>query len=140
MVTFVLDASTVLRYLDGHAGGTRVADILKEGLAGQSRVSLSSIQWGEVAHLPYRRHGADERQTVLGNLLGSGVEVVAATPERAVRAGIIKAETNIPYADAFAVELAGDSPEHLLVTADFDAKPAEADVRIEFLPVNSRRL
>ena len=35
---------------------------------------------------------------------------------------------------AFAVELAGDSENHILVTADFDMKPARPDVTIEFLP------
>jgi hypothetical protein len=43
-------------------------------------------------------------------------------------------EHGIPYADAFGVELAGDSTEHILVTADFDAKPAADRIRIEFLP------
>jgi hypothetical protein len=38
------------------------------------------------------------------------------------------------YADCFGVELAMDSRDHILVTADFGAKPAENDIRIEFLP------
>ncbi len=65
-MTFVLDASAVIRLLDGEAGSQRVRWILRK---------------------------------------------------------------------AFGVELAADSAEHILVTADFDVKPAERDVHIEFLPV-----
>ncbi len=35
--------------------------------------------------------------------------------------------------DAFGAELA-DSPDHVLVTADFDLKSAHKDIKIEFLP------
>jgi hypothetical protein len=42
----------------------------------------------------------------------------------------------IPYADAFEVELASDSADHVLLTADFDVKPAACDVKIEFLRGN----
>ncbi len=67
-----------------------------------------------------------------------GMEVVAVTGERAVRSAVIKQERKIPYADAFGVDLAGDSVEHVLVTADFDVEPAKQDVRIEFLPLKAR--
>ena len=36
--------------------------------------------------------------------------------------------------DAFAVHLAMDSPDHILVTADYDFKAVEDLARIEFLP------
>jgi hypothetical protein len=56
---------------------------------------------------------------------------------RAAGAAILKVELGVPYADAFGVELARDSAEHVLVTADFDAKPAVGRVEIEFLPPKS---
>jgi hypothetical protein len=99
---------------------------------------MSSVQWGEVACLLYKRHGLLPMEASLADLLSAGVEVVAATPHRAVRSGVIKATRRIPYADCFSVELAGDCSDHVLLTADFDAKPAEADVRVEFLPVIPR--
>jgi hypothetical protein len=34
------------------------------------------------------------------------------------------------------VELEAKSPAHVLVTADFDLKPASKDVQIEFLPTS----
>ena len=54
--------------------------------------------------------------------------------ERAVRASLIKLKRKIPYVDAFGVELAAESPDRILVTADFDLKPATKDIKIEFLP------
>ncbi len=137
-MTFVLDASAILRYLDADEGSLRVAEVLKGCLTGKHAAALSSVQWGEIAYLLCKRHGARQADTTLEDLLASGIEVVAASADRAVRAGFIKARRRIPYADAFGVELAGDSPDHVLITADFDVKPAEKDVRIEFLPTKSK--
>ena len=133
-MTYVLDASAVLRYLDGEEGSVRVADILKDHIAGRHKAVISSVQWGEIAGMISKVHGRDAVNRVLARLLAFGMEIVPVTPERAVRAALIKTARNIPYADAFAVELAGDSSEHILVTSDFDLKAATRDVKIEFLP------
>lgn len=131
---YILDASAILRYLDGEAGAERVSAIIKAHLAGTHRVVVSAVHWGEVAGIVSKRHGRAKMDDALSRLSAFGFEVVPVTAERAVRSGLIKVERKIPYADAFGVELAGDSTEHVLVTADFDVKPAEVDVRIEFLP------
>jgi hypothetical protein len=55
--------------------------------------------------------------------------------ERAVRASLIKLKKNIPYVDSFGVELASALPDSVLVTADFDLKSAQREIKIEFLPV-----
>jgi hypothetical protein len=60
--------------------------------------------------------------------------VVPVTQERAARAAALSLRYKIPYVDSFALELASDTPDHRLVTADFDFKPAEQDISIEFLP------
>lgn len=70
---------------------------------------------------------------VLSRLLSFGLDLAPVTAERAVRAALIKVRRNLAYADAFGVELASDSPEHVLVTSDFDLKAAAHDVKIEFL-------
>jgi predicted nucleic acid-binding protein len=134
MVTYVLDASAILRYLDGEAGADRVEDVIKGHLAGNNRIIVAAIHWGEVASVTWKRHGIETVDRVFFRLFAFGFEVVPATAERAVHSGLIKARKKIPYADAFGVDLAGDSPEHVLLTADFDVAPAKQDVRIEFLP------
>ncbi|HEX8817331.1 MAG TPA: PIN domain-containing protein [Terriglobales bacterium] len=134
MVIYALDSSAVLRYLDREPGAMRVAEIIRGHLAGRHQVIISAIHWGEVALITARGHGRQTVELVLARLLSFGFEIVPATAERAVRASLIKFERDIPYADAFGVELVSDSRDHVLVTADFDLKAAERDVAIEFLP------
>jgi glycosyltransferase involved in cell wall biosynthesis len=73
-------------------------------------------------------------ERVLSQLAAFGLPVVAADGDSAVRAALIKLETGIPYVDSFGVELARRESNRVLVTADFDFKPASRDVTIEFLP------
>ena len=50
-----------------------------------------------------------------------------------MRSALTHVTLKIPYVDSFAVELASQ-PNHILVTADFDFKPAANIISIEFLP------
>ncbi len=47
-----------------------------------------------------------------------------------------QAQEKNSYIDALGVELEAKSPAHVLVTPDFDLKPASKDVQIEFLPTS----
>jgi predicted nucleic acid-binding protein len=138
VVIYALDASAILRYLDGEAGADVVSRIIKGHLAGKHEVVVSAIHWGEVAAIVCRRHGRAGMHSALSRLSAFGFEIVPVTADRAVHSALIKVEKKIPFADAFGVDLAGDSAEHVLVTADFDLKAAEKDVRIQFLPVKSK--
>jgi predicted nucleic acid-binding protein len=134
MVTYALDASAILRFLDNEAGAERVGQIIKGHLSGRHSVVVSAIHWGEVAGITCKVHGRQAVDLVLSRLFSFGFEIASATGERAVRAALIKVRRRMAYADAFGVELASDSPDHILVTADFDLKAAAQDVKIEFLP------
>jgi predicted nucleic acid-binding protein len=134
MTTYVLDTSAVVRYLQGHSSGERVRDLLLARHDGHCRIVISAVQWGEMAYTAARIYGEGTVPGVLSELTSFGIEVIAASGERAEKAGLLKASLKIPYADAFCVQLAGDSPDHVLVTADFDMKPAAHLVNIEFLP------
>jgi len=133
MVTYALDSSAVLRFLDGEAGSERVAEIIKHHLAGRATVMVSAIHWGEVAGVTCKVRGRQAVDLVLSRLISFGLQIVDITGERAVRAALIKAQRKLAYADAFGVELAMQ-PDYVLVTADFDLKAAARDVKIEFLP------
>jgi len=135
VVTFVLDASAVIRLLDGQAGSQRVRWIFAESRKGKSRMAISAVNWGEVIVFIAKRRDRQSLEALSARLIGFGLMVVQVDTDRAKRAGLIRVTHNIPYADACGVELAADSVEHILVTADFDVKPAERDVHIEFLPV-----
>lgn len=134
MVTYALDASAVLRYLDDDAGADRVAEIIKLHLAGDCKAVISAVHWGEIAGVTCKVYGRSAMDRALMRLEAFGFEIVPATAERAVRASLIKLKRRIPYVDAFGAELAADSADHVLVTADFDLKPAHRDIKIEFLP------
>ena len=134
MVTYVLDASAILRYLDGEAGGDRVSEILKEQMRGSCRAIVSAIHWGEIAGRIAKSHGVQNFHSTLSQLSAMGLEVIPASGERAVNSALIKVKRKIPYADAFGVELAASTLNCVLVTSDFDLKPASQDVKIEFLP------
>jgi predicted nucleic acid-binding protein len=134
MVTFALDASALLRFLDEEAGADRVSDILADHLDGGCRVVMSAVNWGEIATKLFQRNGRKRFEEIFFELQSWGVEIVPATAERAANSGLIKAQKKIPYAGAFGVELAASIKDCVLVTGDFDMKPAAHQVKIEFLP------
>lgn len=134
MVRYVLDSSAILRYLDGEAGSDRVAEIIKDHIAGRCEAVICSLHWGEIAGQICRQRGAPAMELVLSRLSAFAFEVIPADAERAVRAALIKIKRQIPYVDAFEVELAAESGDRVFVTADFDFKPASRDAKIEFLP------
>ena len=134
MVRYVLDSSAILRYLEDEAGAARVAEIIKSHLAGRCEAVISALHWGELAGVTCKLHGRPGMDLVLSRLSLFGLPIIAADADRAVRSSLIKLKRDIPYVDAFGIELASDSREHIFVTADFDFKPASRDVKIEFLP------
>jgi predicted nucleic acid-binding protein len=134
MVTYVLDSSAILRYLDDEAGAERVSEIIKSHLAGRCEAIISAMHWGEVAGITHKVHGRRGMDLALSRLSAFGFQIISADEDRAIRASLIKLRRGIPYVDALGVELAADSEDCVLVTADFDFKPASRDVAIEFLP------
>lgn len=134
MVTYVLDSSAILRYLDDEAGAARVGEIIKSHLSGRCEAIISALHWGEVAGVTCKAHGRPAMELVLSRLSAFGLQIVPADADRAVRASLIKLKRDLPYVDAFGVELSADSGDRIFVTADFDFKPASRDVTIEFLP------
>jgi predicted nucleic acid-binding protein len=132
--TYVLDSSALIRYIDDEAGADRVSAVLKACVSGQASVYISALQWGEVAGNLHKRLEATRARRILDSLLPSEVEIVSATPDRAVRAALHKVEKKIAFADAFALELAMESKDRVLLTADYGFKAVEEAIRIEFLP------
>ena len=134
MTIFDLDSSAILRYIDNEAGGDRVKEIFKTCVRRQAAMRISALQWGEVAGYLRKRLGSTEGKRALDSLLPLELEIVQATGERAVRAAELRSDRGISYVDAFAIELAMNSSDHVLVTADYDFKAVDDLARIEFLP------
>ena len=133
-MTYVLDSSAILRYLDDEPGAARVAEILKGHLAGKYEAIVSALHWGEVAGITCKVHGDAKMDLVLSRLEAFGLQVIAADAKRAVTSALIKLKKNIPYIDAFGIELTASFANAVFVTADFDFKAVGPDVKMEFLP------
>jgi predicted nucleic acid-binding protein len=134
MVTYVLDSSALLRFLDDDAGAERVSEIIHSHLQGSCEVIIPAPQWGEIAGITCKKRGRQAMELTLARLSAFGLRVVAADADRSVRAALIKIERDLPYVDAFAVELTAQSRDRVFVTADFDFKAARKEIEIEFLP------
>ena len=134
MITYVLDASALIRFVDDEAGAERVEAILSACAASQARLCISAVQWGEVAANYRKRFGPAQEIYIMSTILPSEATIVPATAERAVHAAEFRVNRKISYADAFALDLAMDSPEHILVTADYEFKAVNDLAQIEFLP------
>lgn len=134
MTKYVLDSSAALRYVDDGAGADRVEEILSNCAGWRAELSISAVQWGEIAGKLRKRFGPSDETRILSGLFPSEAKIVPVTADRAVHAADLKVDRNIGYADSFAIDLAMDSPKHVLVTADYGFKAVDDLARIEFLP------
>jgi predicted nucleic acid-binding protein len=134
MVTYVLDSSAILRYLDNEAGAARVAEIIKAHLAGKCLAVIAALHWGEIAGITCKARGRQAMDLVVSRLSAFGIQVVPADGDQAVSAALIKLKRLVPYVDAFGIALAAVARDRVFLTADFDFKPASGDAKIEFLP------
>jgi ribonuclease VapC len=134
MIEYVLDASALIRYLDNEPGAKRVEEIIAACASGQAEVCISAVQWGEVAGNLRKRFGASTEATTMAKLLPTKATIVPVTGDRAVRAAALKVDRSLAYADGFAMDLALDSTDRVLVTADYGFKAVDDLAKIEFLP------
>lgn len=57
MITYVLDASALLRYLDREPGFNKIADLFKVAVKGDAQLLVSAVNWGEIVSVSYEAHG-----------------------------------------------------------------------------------
>jgi PIN domain nuclease of toxin-antitoxin system len=134
-MTYVLDASAILRFTDKEAGFERVRDLLMQATKGTVELLLSAVNWGEIAGALYKRSGALQSKAgpLTASLAALPITIVAVDRECAESAATFQCSFKVPYADAFAGSLALRE-NATLVTADFDFKNVPAGtMKIEFL-------
>jgi predicted nucleic acid-binding protein len=140
-MTYVLDASTLLRFTDKGPGYDRVRDLFYDAAKGKTQLFLSAVNWGEVVTVLYRKNSRNA-ETLLGNLAALPINIVAVDAPAAAIAGKFKWSFNVPYPDAFAGALTlhqsnanQEAEPATLLTADYDFKNVpKGTIRIEFLP------
>lgn len=136
-MTYVLDASAILRFTDKEPGFERVRALLHSATTGELKLWMSAVNWGEIVTVLYRRHGLVAAKAIAGNLSSLPLTIVSIDALAAERAGIFRQDFSVPYADAFAGSLAM-AEQAVLVTADFDFKPAAGTMKIEFLTTRAK--
>ncbi len=134
-MNLVLDASALLRYTDREAGGERVKSLIIEARDGRAALTMSAVNWSEIAYVLRRRFGNKSAARALDAFKLLPFTIIDVDLEAAETASKFHHEHRIPFADSFAAALAKISDATLL-TADFDFKQAaEAGaIQVEFLP------
>src|SRR5579862_6824110 len=125
-MTYILDASAVLRFTDRETGFDRIRLLLHDAVHGKNEIFLSAVNWGEIVAVLHRKNNGGAAG-VLANLAALPITIVPVDAVAAEEAGKFKWKHGIPYADAFAGALTlslshSARSEATLVTADFDFK------------------
>jgi len=132
----VLDANAFYRFLTNGDGAEIVADIFKQAKAArpmEATVMMSVVSWGEVYYTVVRHIGMAKAENLLEDARQrTGLHLVRVDKEDAVKAGRLKAQYNIPYADAFTAALTGS--HHVVVTADEEHFSLIPKIRMVKLP------
>ena len=94
---------------------------------------MSVVNWGEVYYTLAKQIGLNKTENLMIGLADKlPVSVVGVAVEDAVRAARLKAQYNLPYADAFAAALTGT--QRVLVTADVSHFERVPKLRLLKLP------
>lgn len=133
MRTHVLDASALFRYLTAGPGTEQVADVLASASRTGIETLMSVVNWGEVYYGLVKRVGLANTQGRMAQFLERvPITLVPVSQEYAERAARLKAQYNLPYADAFAAALT--TAQHVLVTADTEHFSRVPKLRLLKLP------
>jgi predicted nucleic acid-binding protein len=133
MKSYVLDASSLLRFIEGETGADRIEELLNLAQSGGARLVLSAVNWGEVYYIIARLKGEAPAASYSLKFRSLSVDILEADWRRAESAGLFLERFKLPYADSFAGSLAADESA-VLVTADYDFKSVTDAIAVEFLP------
>jgi ribonuclease VapC len=125
----VLDAYSLIAYLEGEKGTDTMIEIFKSARDSGKNLLLSVVNWGEVYYITLREEGqkrADETSHLISTL---PIEIVPVDLEITKKAAEYKATKKMSYADCFAAALAKLCKAEL-VTGDEDFKQVESEVKI----------
>jgi|SRR5579871_5443949 len=137
MRTHVLDASALFRYLTAGPGAEQVNDVFTNGSRAGAEILMSVVNWGEVYYGLVKRVGLASTQRRMAEFLEHvPIRLVSVSQEYAERAARLKAQYNLPYADAFAAALT--NAQDTLVTADVEHFSRVPKLRLLKLPQAKR--
>jgi len=118
---YVFDSYALLSFFQDEKGAATVREILYAANAGKAVTFLSSINWGELHYILYRRRGIQKAEEVLLLLELLPVSIIEIDRDTIRRAALIKAGHSLSYADCFTSALA-ESMQAKIVTGDPEFK------------------
>jgi len=115
---YVLDANALVGFFeDRRTVAEKVEQLLQTALSLDLPLLMSAVNWGEVFYIEWKYRGEAGAREAAARLHEMPIAVIPADLDRATRAATLKQKHNLPYADAFAAELAIERGAWL-VTAD----------------------
>jgi predicted nucleic acid-binding protein len=131
---YVLDANALLGLFEDREGTAgKIEHLLEQALRQDLPLLMSAVNWGEVFYIAWRRHGESKTREAEMRLQELPVAVISVDRERASRAGELKQQHSLGYADAFAAELAIERGAWL-VTADPEFSKVGKSLSVYSLP------
>ncbi len=128
----VLDAWSILAYLEDEPAGQKVADLIADAHENGIDLMMSVVNAGEVWYILARGTSAAEADNSVSNIRQLGIEFVEASWKLAQAAAALKAKHSMSFADCFAAALAKENKADL-VTGDHEFKQVEDQVKIHWL-------
>lgn len=113
----MLDASSLLRYLDRGPGFERIATLRKQAAREEAQLLVSAVNWGEVASVLYKAHNASVARETISKLRALPFAITSVEADQAEETTAFEQDFKAPYADASAGSLALRE-KATLVTAD----------------------
>jgi predicted nucleic acid-binding protein len=115
---YVLDANALVGLFEDREGtAARVERLLQEGQRQNAPLLMSTVTWGEVFYIVWKRHGENQARATQTTVADMPIVFVGVDFDRATRAAALKQNHKLGYADCFAAELAIERGAWL-VTAD----------------------
>jgi len=135
----VLDSWAMIGWLQGEEPArARVRELLEQASRGETKVSISLLNVGEVFYLIAKRHGAAPAERFLADLAMMPIQALLPDRRLILNAARLKSRYPISYADAFAVETAREQ-NAMLVTGESELWQLSKREPIELLWVGKRQ-
>lgn len=128
----VLDAYSLIAYLEGEAGKGRMIEIIRDARDTGRDLLLSVVNWGEVYYITLRETGVKGADAISHVISTLPIQLIPADLDLAKKAAEFKAKKKMSYADCFAAALAKLRNAEL-VTGDEDFRQVENEVKILWL-------
>jgi predicted nucleic acid-binding protein len=131
---FILDSFAFISFIKGEKGGKKVEDLFERAERGEVSLFLSKITETEIYYVIFKTIGAISADDIRKDIKKRKfpVEVISAIDTRVEKAGEIKAQYNLSFADAFVAQLALEK-NAVVVTGDPEFKELEKDKILDIL-------